>query len=72
MCQMSKASGIAQGNQQNTQCLFLLCVLHQYDLADLILLAEWGMRIMVPDTSAEPEPGREEIAVLPEKQLPQL
>lgn len=35
---MSKASGIAQGSQQNTQGLFLLCVLHQHDLVDLILL----------------------------------
>jgi len=35
---MSKASGIAQESQQNTQGLFLLRVLHQHDLADLILL----------------------------------
>lgn len=34
---MSKASGIAQGSQRNAQGLFLLCVLHQHDLADLIL-----------------------------------
>lgn len=35
---MPKANGIAQGSQQNTQGLFLLCVLHQHDFADLILL----------------------------------